>query len=107
MARLVFDNILKNAGNYTHDKVWMTLDENSENWLVVIEDNGSGIPEDRRDDVFLPFARLDSSRASTTGGLGLGLAIAMSAAKKLTWDIKVNDSSYGGAKFSIVIPKST
>lgn len=28
MARLVFDNILKNAGNYTHDKVWMTLDEN-------------------------------------------------------------------------------
>ncbi|MFA0398731.1 sensor histidine kinase, partial [Vibrio splendidus] len=106
MARLVFDNILKNAGNYTQDKVWMTLDENSENWLVLIEDNGSGIPEDRRDEVFLPFSRLDSSRSSTTGGLGLGLAIAISAAKKLSWDIKIDDSNRGGAKFSIVIPKT-
>ncbi|MEZ9260178.1 sensor histidine kinase [Vibrio splendidus] len=106
MARLVFDNILKNAGNYTQDKVWMTLDENSENWLVLIEDNGSGIPEDRRDEVFLPFSRLDSSRSSTTGGLGLGLAIAISAAKKLAWDIKIDDSNHGGAKFSIVIPKT-
>jgi signal transduction histidine kinase len=105
MARLVFDNILKNAGNYTQDKIWMTLDENSKSWLVVIEDNGSGIPEDRRDEVFLPFARLDSSRTSATGGSGLGLAIAISAAKKLAWDIKIDDSNHGGAKFSIVIPK--
>ncbi|PMH03325.1 sensor histidine kinase [Vibrio lentus] len=105
MARLVFDNILKNAGNYTQDKIWMTLDENSESWLVVIEDNGSGIPEDRRDEVFLPFSRLDSSRTSSTGGSGLGLAIAISAAKKLAWDIKIDDSNHGGAKFSIVIPK--
>ncbi|WP_258183363.1 ATP-binding protein, partial [Vibrio splendidus] len=82
------------------------LDENSENWLVLIEDNGSGIPEDRRDEVFLPFSRLDSSRTSTTGGLGLGLAIAISAAKKLSWDIKIDDSNHGGAKFSIVIPKT-
>ena len=105
MARLVFDNILKNAGNYTQDKIWMTLDENSKSWLVVIEDNGSGIPEDRRDEVFLPFARLDSNRTSATGGSGLGLAIAISAAKKLAWDIKIDDSNHGGAKFSIVIPK--
>ena len=105
MARLVFDNLLKNAGNYTQDQVWVTLDENSESWLVVVEDNGPGIPYERRDEVFLPFSRLDSSRTSTTGGLGLGLAIALSAAKKLSWDIKIDDSNHGGAKFSIVIPK--
>ncbi|MEZ8041643.1 sensor histidine kinase [Vibrio sp. 1F263] len=107
MARLVFDNVIKNAGNYTQDKVWVTLDENSENWLVLIEDNGSGIPEDRREEVFLPFSRLDSSRASATGGLGLGLAIAISAAKKLSWDIRICDSNRGGAKFCILIPKIT
>ncbi|WP_139130565.1 HAMP domain-containing histidine kinase, partial [Vibrio crassostreae] len=37
---------------------------------------------------------------------GLGLAIAISAAKKLSWDIKIDDSNHGGAKFSIVIPKT-
>ncbi|ARP40735.1 Sensor protein RstB [Vibrio syngnathi] len=106
MARLVFDNVIKNAGNYTQDQVWVTLDDNSENWLVLVEDNGPGIPEDRRDEVFLPFSRLDSSRASKTGGLGLGLAIALSAAKKLSWDIRICDSKQGGAKFCILIPKT-
>ncbi|NOH34453.1 sensor histidine kinase [Vibrio chagasii] len=106
MARLVFDNILKNAGNYTKDHVWLTLDENSESWLVVVEDNGPGIPEERRDEVFVPFSRLDSSRSASTGGFGLGLAIANSAAKKLGWSIKIDSSSHGGAKFTIVIAKA-
>ncbi|MFZ3407758.1 ATP-binding protein [Vibrio chagasii] len=106
MARLVFDNILKNAGNYTKDHVWLTLDENSESWLVVVEDNGPGIPEERRDEVFVPFSRLDSSRSASTGGFGLGLAIANSAAKKLGWSIKIDGSSHGGAKFTIVIAKA-
>ena len=105
MARLVLDNILKNAGNYTRDKVWVTLDENSESWLIMIEDNGEGIPEDKRDEVLLPFARLDQSRTAKTGGFGLGLAIASAAAKKLRWQIKLDSSLYGGAKFIIVVPK--
>lgn len=105
MARLVLDNILKNAGNYTRDKVWVTLDENSESWLIQIEDNGDGIPEDKRDEVLLPFARLDQSRTAKTGGFGLGLAIANAAAKKMRWQLKLEDSVYGGAKFIIIVPK--
>lgn len=105
MARLVLDNILKNAGNYTRDKVWVTLDENSESWLIQIEDNGDGIPEDKRDEVLLPFSRLDQSRTAKTGGFGLGLAIASAAAKKMRWQIKLEDSVHGGAKFIIIVPK--
>ena len=105
MARLVLDNILKNAGNYTRDKVWVTLDENSESLLIMIEDDGEGIPEDKRDEVLMPFARLDQSRTAKTGGFGLGLAIASAAAKKLRWQIKLDHSIHGGAKFIIVVPK--
>ncbi|MDN3615763.1 HAMP domain-containing sensor histidine kinase [Vibrio gallaecicus] len=107
MARLVLDNILKNAGNYTKDKVWVTLDENSENWLIAIEDNGKGIPVEKRNEVLLPFSRLDQSRTSKTGGFGLGLAIANSAAKKLGWEIRIQGSNHGGAKFIISMPKSS
>ncbi len=75
MARLVFDNILKNAGNYTKDHVWLTLDENSESWLVVVEDNGPGIPRERQDEVFVPFSRLDSSRSAQPVVLDWGLPL--------------------------------
>ena len=106
MARLIVDNIMKNANNYSHGKVWVTLDENAESWLLIIEDNGPGIPAEKREEVLMPFARLDESRSIQNHvGFGLGLAIAKAAAKKLAWGITIFDSKHGGAKFTIVIPK--
>lgn len=107
MARLVIDNVMKNANNYTSDSVWVSLDENAESWLMIIEDNGPGIPAEKREEVLMPFARLDESRSvQNQSGFGLGLAIAKAAAKKLGWGISIFDSDHGGAKFTIVIPKS-
>ena len=106
MARLIIDNVMKNANNYSHDKVWVTLDENAESWLLIIEDNGPGIPAEKREEVLMPFARLDESRSIQNHvGFGLGLAIAKAAAKKMGWGITIFDSKHGGAKFTIVIPK--
>jgi two-component system osmolarity sensor histidine kinase EnvZ len=44
---------------------------------IQIEDNGPGIPEAMYEEVFKPFMRVDSSRNADTGGVGLGLPIAM------------------------------
>ena len=43
---------------------------------VVIDDDGPGIPEDRIEAMFEPFARMEESRSRETGGTGLGLALA-------------------------------
>ena len=43
---------------------------------ILVDDEGPGIPEDKRDEVFRPFNRLDPSRNPKTGGVGLGLTIA-------------------------------
>lgn len=57
-------------------------------WIdVVIEDGGPGIPDDLREAVFRPFFRIESSRNRLTGGVGLGLASARSAAREHGGDI--------------------
>ena len=72
-------------------------------WLYV-DDNGPGIPEDLRDDVFRPFVRLDHSRNLDQTGSGLGLAIALDIALAHGGDIQLHDSSIGGLRAAIRIP---
>ena len=72
-------------------------------WLY-IDDNGPGIPEDLRDDVFRPFVRLDQSRNLDQTGSGLGLAIALDIALAHGGDIQLDDSSIGGLRAAVRIP---
>ncbi|MDA0148215.1 ATP-binding protein [Vibrio sp. LaRot3] len=106
LAKLVLDNLLKNADKYGRSKVKVSINQYDCCLTIDIEDDGNGIPENKRQDIFIAFARLDQSRASHTGGFGLGLAIANSAAKHLGWVLSVDDSSLGGARFTVMIPKS-
>lgn len=106
LARLLLDNILKNADKYTENKVWVTVnaDKANDKVEIIVDDDGPGIPKDKVREVFLAFSRLDKSRSSDSGGFGLGLTIAMSAAKILGWRIYVSDSPKGGARFIVSIP---
>ena len=74
----VFDNLLRNAANYSYPNtcIQVTLEKDLTNVVVNIENQGQTIPPDKLDRIFEPFFRLDSSRSSTSGGAGLGLAIA-------------------------------
>lgn len=105
LAKLVLDNLIKNADRYGNGLVEVTLHEYPTCWTIDVEDNGHGIPEDKRQEIFVAFSRLDKSRNANDGGFGLGLAIANNAARKLEWTISVDDSHLGGARFTIVIPK--
>jgi len=74
-------------------------------WLTVnIDDDGPGIPADRREDVFKPFVRLDEARNQDEGGTGLGLSIARDIARSHGGDITLDTSPMGGLRAVIKVP---
>ena len=77
MAR-VLDNLLRNACHYSYPGTVIEVAAGAEADAVVLRFANAGptIPPEKLDRIFEQFFRLDSSRASRTGGAGLGLAIA-------------------------------
>ncbi len=74
-------------------------------WVVVeVEDDGAGVPEDRREQIFERFARLDEARARDEGGSGLGLAIVREIARAHGGEVSVTAGRNGGARFTLVLP---
>ena len=71
---------------------------------IVIDDNGPGIPRNRRAEVFKPFFRLDPARNPETGGIGLGLTIARDVIRGHGGDITLGDSPEGGLRASLRLP---
>jgi two-component system osmolarity sensor histidine kinase EnvZ len=79
---------------------------NADGWLtIVIEDDGPGIPEEERENVFRPFYQLDQSRNRDTGGSGLGLAIARDIVRAHGGDLVLGESvDLGGLMARVRIP---
>ena len=97
-------NLIGNAAKYS-ETVWVTAEKNEpKKLLITIEDNGPGIPEDHYDDVFKPFFRVDSSRNTDTGGVGLGLPIAMDIVHAHGGIIWLEKSIHGGLAVKIRLP---
>jgi two-component system osmolarity sensor histidine kinase EnvZ len=71
---------------------------------VTVDDDGPGIPEDRYEEAFKPFSRLDESRNQNEKGVGLGLAIARDMARGLGGDLVLSRSAMGGLRASIRLP---
>lgn len=105
LARAV-DNLLANAAKYAAHCVSLTARADAGWTEIVVEDDGPGIPAEERARVFEPFYRLDRSRDRATGGFGLGLAIAHKAVTLHNGEIALTDSSLGGARFSVRIPRT-
>jgi two-component system osmolarity sensor histidine kinase EnvZ len=72
--------------------------------LVTVDDDGPGVPEENREDVFKPFFRLDEARNQDYAGTGLGLAIARDIARFHGGDITLGKSSLGGLRATVRIP---
>jgi two-component system osmolarity sensor histidine kinase EnvZ len=93
------DNALKHG---SHVAVTLSRDERAVE--IVVEDDGPGIPENRYEEAFRPFTRLDEGRNLQTGGSGLGLAIARDIARAHGGDIALGRSSMGGLKATVRLP---
>ena len=75
----MFENIIINAIKYG-DIVTIDLYKKKNEALIIITDNGCGIPEEKLQKVFTPFTRVDESRNSDKGGVGLGLSVSLDIA---------------------------
>jgi two-component system osmolarity sensor histidine kinase EnvZ len=71
---------------------------------IAIDDDGLGIPEDRYEEAFKPFSRLDESRNQNEKGVGLGLAIARDMARGLGGDLVLERSAMGGLRAVMRLP---
>lgn len=99
-----FSNIIENAARYSKKKIRITEKDSEEQVEVVIEDDGPGIPDDKKKDALRPFVRLDESRSEKTGGTGLGLSIAQTAIENHGGQLFLENSDLGGLKVRIVLP---
>lgn len=96
-------NLLSNANRYASEIV-VRASKSKKFMFVIIEDNGPGIPEAERENVFRPFYRLDGSRNQASGNSGLGLAIARDIARSHGGDITLGESQMGGLLATVRLP---
>lgn len=99
-----FSNIIENAARYSKKKIRITEKDSEEQVEVVIEDDGPGIPDDKKKDALRPFVRLDESRSEKTGGTGLGLSIAQTAIENHGGQLFLENSELGGLKVRVILP---
>ena len=96
-------NLVANAQRHA-DHVRVSATRESQFVSIVVDDDGAGIAQAHREDVFRPFYRLDEARNQDEGGAGLGLAIARDIARSHGGDITLSDSPLGGLRAAVRIP---
>jgi len=102
LARAV-GNLLDNADRYASSLVEIELEGSDHGVILVVEDDGPGIPADDRERIFERFSRLDDARSRGSGGTGLGLAIVKEIIVAHGGTISVTDAPRG-ARFVIHLP---
>ena len=100
----VVRNLVDNAAQHASERVTLSLGTVDGQALLVVEDDGHGVPPGERDRVFERFVRLDESRARASGGTGLGLAIVRESVQAHGGTVQIVDSSLGGARFEVRLP---
>ncbi|TPI54342.1 MULTISPECIES: ATP-binding protein [unclassified Mesorhizobium] len=101
-ARLM-SNVIGNAFRYAKT-VEVAANHGRGSLVVTIDDDGPGIPAEKREEVFKPFMRLDEARNLDASGTGLGLSIARDIARSHGGDITLDVSPLGGLRAVIKVP---
>jgi signal transduction histidine kinase len=102
MARAI-GNLIENAVKYGGcARVELVREPN--NVVVIVDDDGPGIPVDEQERVFAPFYRLEQSRNPDTGGVGLGLAVSRTIAREHGGDVKLANRMPSGLRARLELP---
>ncbi|RCX17244.1 two-component system sensor histidine kinase VanS [Anaerobacterium chartisolvens] len=101
----VFNNILKNAVAYSYENSVIDISavQQDKNIVITFTNQGNPIPQGKLDSIFEKFYRLDTARSTSTGGAGLGLAIAQEIVTAHDGIISV-ESNRESTTFTIKLP---
>ncbi len=98
------ENIIRNALRYSHHHIVLNFAHDSEGITITVDDDGPGVSEEDREQIFRPFYRTDEARDRESGGTGLGLAIVDTAVQQHRGKVKAEDSPLGGLRLIIWLP---
>ncbi len=104
--RRVLFNLVDNALRYG-TSAHVSLTAEADIVELSIDDDGPGIPAVKRDELMLPFSRLEVSRSRETGGAGLGLAIVQTLVAAHDGTVSIGDAPQGGARICVTLPRFT
>jgi two-component system osmolarity sensor histidine kinase EnvZ len=96
-------NLVANAQRYG-DSIAIEASRDDRFLTIHVDDDGPGIPPEKREDAFRPFHRLDEARNQDDSGTGLGLAIARDIARAHGGDVTLSASPLGGLRASVRVP---
>lgn len=99
----VLQNLVDNSLRYGRS-CWVGAELRRHQLMLIVEDDGPGIPEGEREHVFQAFRRLEASRNANTGGAGLGLTIVRDIVHAHGGEITLGTSSHGGLKAVVSLP---
>ena len=97
------ENLLNNSIKYANN-IYLKLTKSSNHIIVIVEDDGPGIPVNEYENVFKPFYKIDKSRGDSKSSVGLGLSIANDIIKSHGGNIKLDKSNFGGLQVKIFLP---
>lgn len=98
-------NLIQNALHYARDKIELELYSDSRRCRIMVDDDGPGIPPEKRLQVFESFVRLRQAPETHAAGFGLGLAIVRQVSHWHGGEARVEQAPLGGARFVIEWPK--
>ncbi len=103
LVRRSVSNVIENGLSYGN-KVFIEIKKSISNAIILIDDNGPGIPSKEYQNVFKPFYRIDKSRSLNRSGIGLGLSIAQDIIKSHGGNIALSESKHKGLSVKISLP---
>ncbi len=101
--RRIVSNLADNALKYGH-VAHLALETDGGMLVLIVDDEGAGIPPDRREMLLEPFVRAEASRNRGTGGAGLGLSIVRSLVEAHGGTMTIGDVPTGGARLKLSLP---
>lgn len=106
--RQILTNLIGNAMKFTTEgQVCLTALYREHSLVFEVSDSGIGIPQDKLDTIFTPFAQTDASISRRFGGTGLGTSIALQLAQLMGGRIEVESEVDAGSLFRVTLPLET
>ena len=98
-----FNNLIDNSIKYSTN-ILISLKKSANSIIIIIDDDGPGIPENERENVLKPFYKIDKSRSDSKSSVGLGLSIASDIIRSHGGNISLERSPTNGLRVTIYLP---